>query len=344
MDMPYVNNQTVEEAREFIAAYGFDVESEKDLEKLWGYHRKAVTYIQTDLLHNGESIPQALVDQEEIGDICNILIYASTKGHQYQGWACGILKVMHAFAHLDKDLFSFYAKEIQDQILKPIQSQIHDDAVMGTTLGSLMGEGSIHLNRFEVKPFKTTNSSITKLLAKPELVTFSLTDKLGVRFVTKHLIDVFRVLRYLMEKNIVCFPHNISDQSNNTLYPLNLFFEVVESLPRDHELGCEELDKLLYERLEKAAERAEFREKTNIFTSNDYRFIKFITRRLIRVENPDLSFFYPYEVQIVDYETYLKNMSGEASHDKYKERQVRRARARILGFKSGTTEENTLHS
>jgi uncharacterized protein (TIGR04562 family) len=218
--------------------------------------------------------------------------------------------------------------------LKPIQSQILEDPVIGTTLGSPMGEDSIFLKKFEIKQFKTTSSSVTKLLAKPELVAFSLTDKIGVRFVTKHLVDVFRVLRYLMEKNIVCFAHNIPEQTNNTLYPLNLFMEVVESVPQSKKMSADDWDRLLTDKLQKERARAQFMEKYNSFTSRDYRFMKFITRRLVKLQNPDFSFFYPFEVQIVDYQTYLNNLSGLASHEKYKERQVKKARLRALGLET----------
>lgn len=339
LDVPHLNIQTEEQGREFALAYGFDMEKPEDQNKLWTYHRKAVTYIQTELLKSDEGIPEALMSQDALKDLTVLLIYASTKGHHLQPFACGILKVMHAFCHLDNDLFTFYSTQIQDQILMPIQNHIHEDPVLGTTLGSPMGEDSISLKKFEVKAFKTTSSSITKLLAKPEIVTFSLMDKVGVRFITKNLVDVFRVLRYMVEKNIVCFPHNIPDQANNTLYPLNLFLEVAESVPRKAKLDSEEWDALLIKKLEQASDRAEFKEKYNTFTSKDYRFVKFITRKLIRFPDLSLSFFYPFEVQIVDYQTHLKNMAGSASHEKYKERQLLRARARILGFQGARLDQ-----
>lgn len=334
LDVPYLNIQTENQAREFALSYGFDLSVESDRVKLWSFHRKAVTYIQSELLTDSEVLPESLAQQETLQDLTGLLIYASTKGHHLQPWACGILKVMHAFCHLDNDLFTYYSGQIQEQILDPIQSQIYNDPVLGTTLGLPGSESSIQLNKFEVKTFKATSSSITKLLAKPELVAFSLMDKVGFRFVTKHLVDVFRVLRYLTEKNSVCFAHNIPDQANNTLYPLNLFLEVMESLPRTESTDPAKLDQILRERLALVGQSAEYNEKFNSFTSRDYRFVKFITRRLVRVKDPEISFFYPFEVQIVDFDTYMNNMAGQASHDKYKERQVRRARARVFGFKS----------
>jgi uncharacterized protein (TIGR04562 family) len=44
----------------------------------------------------------------------------------------------------------------------------------------------------------------------------------------------------------------------------------------------------------------------------------------------DVRFFYPFEVQITDYESHLKNTQGEASHQEYKKSQLRSAMKRIF--------------
>lgn len=344
LDIPHISVQSHEEGKRFLAAYGYDLEKEEDHQRVWAYHRKAVTYIQSELLQEGEVIPTKLSDPNELGEITNLLIMASTRGNELQKWACGVLKVMHTFVHLENDLFAQYSTEIQEQILRPIQSHIHEDSVIGTTLGPALGPNSIMLNKFEIKSFKTTSSSVTKLLAKSELVAFGLLDKLGVRIVTKHLFDVFRVLKYFLEHNIVSFPHNISEQSNNTLYPLKFFLETMESLPREGEYSSDKIDQMLWARLEANKSQAHYHEKFNSFSSPEYKFVKFITRRLIRIqvktnEKPHvLSFFYPYEIQIVDYKTHLANTTGPASHDRYKERQILRARERIIGVKNMNSE------
>ena len=75
--------------------------------------------------------------------------------------------------------------------------------------------------------------------------------------------------------------------------------------------------------------------KPNVFTSRDYKFVKFITRRLIKIDESKLSFFYPFEVQIMDYETYVANTTGDASHELYKERQVHQVRTRVFDLQEG---------
>lgn len=338
LDVPKLNIQSLDEAKAFARAYGFDPDNERDSHRLWAYHRRAVTFIQTELLEEDEQFPEALSDPGQLNDLNYLLIYASTHDQRQvslQRWACATLKVMHVLVHLDNDLFTHHNTAIQDQILKPYQSQIFKDPALGTFLGSPNDPERVALKKFVVKPFKTSKSSITKLLAKPEEVAFSLLDKMGVRFVTKHLFDVFRVMRFLIDHHLVSFPHVISDQSNNTLYPINLFYEVLEGLTKEQDLSSAELDELLDKKIQEAQGRAEFRQKLNTFSSKDYKFIKFITRSLVRVpldDGGEFTFFYPYEIQIVDYDTYLKNLSGTASHEEYKKRQKRRARLRVLGF------------
>lgn len=44
----------------------------------------------------------------------------------------------------------------------------------------------------------------------------------------------------------------------------------------------------------------------------------------------DVRFFYPFEVQITDNESHLKNTQGEASHAEYKKSQLKSAMKRIF--------------
>lgn len=353
LDIGRLNVQTPEQARAFVEAYGYDLASEADKEEIWATHRRAVALIKDQLLEEGESIPEVLYDPAKLTDPSQLLIIASSRrpeDREAQRWACAILRVMHVFVHLRNDLFSAFSDEIQSQILKPLQDAIVSDPVGGSiTLGSPSRLDSsehapssgwdegIRLHKFDIKPFKTTASSVIKLLARPERVALTLLDKLGVRFVTRSVFDSFRVIRFLVERNIVSYPHIIPDQSNNTLYPLNIFLEAMEDLkaspaPDSHE-GVEAT---LATKLKAAADRAEFLQKENQFSATDYKFIKFISRKLISApigqgeRMRQFRFFYPYEIQVMDYETYVRNLSGPMAHDAYKDRQRRRARDRVL--------------
>ena len=284
----------------------------------------------------GETIPEELADPKALKDLRYLLIYASTQDSRPDGlrrWSCAILRVMHVLAHVDNDLFTSYSRQIQEQILRPFHDFVFDDPASGVQLGAQGDIERIPLKKFEIKSFKTSDSSILKLLAKREAIAFGILDKVGVRFITKTVYDVFRVMSFLVEKSIVSFPHVVTGQANNTIYPASMFGEVMNALPKDRTLSAEEIDQLLQQKLANEKSTAEFIEKPNDFSSQNYRFIKFISRRLIRIQECEkaLSFFYPYEVQLMDYETHVQNLSGASAHDEYKNRQRQAARERVLG-------------
>jgi uncharacterized protein (TIGR04562 family) len=348
LDIHRLNIQTHDEARQFCLAYGYDINDSEHREQLWAIHRRAVSLIKEQLLDAGEILPERLIDPAQLTDLSELLIIASSshsEDREMQRWACAILRVMHVYVHLRNDLFSAFRDEIQAQILKPLQEAILQDDLMGSTvLGPSQFDGGVRLHKFEIKPFKTTASSVIKLLARPERVALTLLDKLGVRFVTRNVYDAFRVIRYLIENHLVSFPHIMPDQSNNTLYPVNLFIETMNELKVREQKGetfsTEQVEEVLKGKLALNATRAEYRTRLNEFSDPDYRFIKLINRKLVTVSLGEdetkraFRFFYPFEIQIMDYDTYVRNLSGPMAHDEYKSRQRRRARERVFGPES----------
>ena len=345
LDLSQLEIYTREHARNFAQAYGYDLNDPTQIEDLWATHRRALAMIREQLLDEGEELPPELHDPTKLDDITDLLILASSRDPaqtHLQKWACALLKVMHVYVHLRNDLFSAFRDQIQQQILKPLEAAIIlEDGKTYVNAGD-----KIEIRRFEVKPFKTTASSVIKLLARPERVALTLLDKLGVRFVTRNIFDSFRVVRFLMESHIVSFPHIIPDQSSNTLFPLNLFMESMEELEHSQAgagaISDSVIEDWLKRSLEEHSNRAEFKEKLNQFSGPDHRFIKFINRKLITVpvgnganERP-FRFFYPFEIQIMDEETWQKNLTGPTAHDQYKDRQRRRARERVLGLSHET--------
>lgn len=338
VETPRLSLKSKDEARAYLKAYGYDVDVESDREKLWLIHSRAVTYLRTQLLVDGETLPEELTDPRSLEDISHLLLMASQREagkEELHKSACALLRVMHVISQLHNDLFNYFSLEIQEEIFRPYRQFIEKDSVSGIRLTGGTESDSIPLQKFDIKPFKDSDSAITKLLAKPDEVAFGLLDKIGVRFVTHNLFDVFRVMRFLVLNHVLSPANVIPSQSNNTLYPVNLFLDVVANLPPNAEMEPAQLDQLLADRLTRDMPRARFLEKHNAFTSRDYRFIKFITRQLVRVTHSDtqksFSFFYPYEVQILDYEHYIRSLSGPASHEEYKTRQRERARHRVFG-------------
>ncbi|MES2856823.1 MAG: TIGR04552 family protein [Bdellovibrionota bacterium] len=345
IDTPLLNIHTVEEAKQFIVAYGYDPDSVDDKELLWNIHRRAVALIQEQLLDPGETVLSDVGEPSQLGELSQLLILASSRkeeDREKQRWACAVLRVMHVFVHLRNDLFSAFRDEIQAQLLKPLQDAIVEDDISGSfMMGPNLPGGGIQLHKFEIKPFKATASSAIKLLARRERVALSLLDKLGVRFITRSLFDSFRVVKFLVDQHLISYPHIIPDQSANTLFPINLFLEVMEELKelekRGEPIDNDAVKAALASHLQNSPDQAQYLEKMNEFSGPEYRFLKFINRKLVTVflgdgaERKAFRFFYPYEIQIVDLETFSRNMSGPMAHDAYKDRQRRKARARVLG-------------
>lgn len=343
VDMPSLNFQSIKEADAFLKGYGFDADEKEDLERLWYFHRRALVLIQEKLGFKESEIPESLRDPKLLKDPRNILMFASSKDPQekeLQRWSCALLRCMHIFVHAENDLFSSFSEEIQKQILAPFQSSIYHDGLSGTTFlkaaeGNLLETEPLALKRFEAKPFKTSSSTVIKLLAKPDALAMSVFDKLGVRFVTSSMFDTFRVVRFLVEGNLISFPHIMPDQSSNTLYPVNLFLQAcIELTTKAKFLNEAEIKQFFIDHLEKNKSQADFLRRENSFSGADYRFIKFIARKLIRIEPGQgkkmFSFFYPYEVQILDEESHHRILSGPSEHQAYKERQRAGARKRLF--------------
>jgi uncharacterized protein (TIGR04562 family) len=331
IDLENIHIDSIEEADAFVKTYGYDIEVENDVERLWSLHVRAVAFIRESLLIEDESLPSRVSDRTQLQKVSQLLLIASNKTDEDSWAACAVLRVMHVLAHIENDIFVEYSDTIQDQVLRNFREHIIQDDVQGTILGRYGDVDRIHLKKFEVKPFKATSSSLVKLLSKPQAVAFTLLDKMGIRFVTKNVVDAFRVVRFLAAEHIVSTPNIMPDQGRNNLYPLNLFLETVkEAGPIT---SPEEIDQLLAIKWNEAQHRAEFYQRKNEFSSSEYRSMKFICRHLIRlnVAGRELRFFFPYEIQILDYDTYIKNLGGATAHEAYKKRQLAVVRGRVLG-------------
>ena len=97
------------------------------------------------------------------------------------------------------------------------------------------------------------------------------------------------------------------------------------------------INEWLKKSFEESSTRAEYLGKLNQFSGPDHRFIKFINRKLITVPvgegemKRSFRFFYPFEIQIMDVETWRSTQTGPTAHDQYKDRQRKRARERVFG-------------
>lgn len=281
-------------------------------------------------------------------------------------WAGVILKVMHTILHADKDLRARYYSTVQQQIFDRFYKFIHRDAENRLFMRTETGT-SIPLYDFQTKAKKARDSIIIKLLHKQENVAEELFDRIGVRIITYNKLDALRVIKFL-HKNYVIMINNIKpSRSQNTLVDLPLLRRRVMTLYKEairNNLAEDDFYQKLNALISDTVPYSAHHSEKNRHSSDEYRAIHFTGRQLIKYRNPfmasfnevrkialkdkenplaqamlgldtsaisrDVRFFYPFEVQLTDYESHLKNTQGEASHHEYKRAQLRSAMKRIF--------------
>lgn len=311
-------------------------------------------------------IPSALFMITDITDLFLMATNPQPNQQELKWWAEIILKVMHTILHTDKDLRSNYFNVIQTQIFDRFYRHIvrHEDQSL--YLGNAKSFDEIKLIDFETKSKKTRESTIIKLLHKVENVAEELFDRVGIRFVTESRFDTLRVIRFLLEENVITPHNNKPSRSLNTMIDIQAFKEAHQKIVK-----MAIRNKLSEERFLQAMEReilnctiASKNSERNQFTSKSYQSLQFTCRQLIEYKNPflhdfndlrkmakaqpdseltkkilsldlslvarDIRFFYPYEVQIVDQLAFKENSEGEASHLEYKKQQVKSAMQRLF--------------
>jgi uncharacterized protein (TIGR04562 family) len=369
--------QSADESHRFILSYGFDLEAPIEKAELFGNYHEALNFIRKNFLQpeNPEGlkldIPRKIL---ELTDVRELIVLASGNhpgqnrdgtGQYLRDWACSLLKVMHTIAHIDKDLRASHFSDIQTQIFDRFYKHIHRDNDGNLYLGERNDDPQrVELLAFVTKPKKSRDSTILKLLHKPENVAEDIFDRVGLRFVTKSPLGALQVVKYLKDRMIVMPPNIKPSRSRNTLIDLEDFRVRMTAVMERAEKG-EITEPELVTELEAAAHAPRVN-PDNPHSSEFYRAIQFTCRQLIKLQNPvhstlselkaltksktldedlqrvvdkidlkqlqrEIRFFYPFEVQIVDAKSDEENEKGRSAHSEYKRAQLQTALRRVMG-------------
>jgi uncharacterized protein (TIGR04552 family) len=261
----------------------------------------------------------------------DLLLVASQKGKR-RTQACVVLKVMHVLHHLAGGELATRLAVSADQIF-----QFVEDKVL-RTVEEMKGAGC-QIVEFEWSR-KEQDSLITKLLAKRDNIAAHVYDKLRFRMITRTEEEIVFVLRELLQR-LVPFNYVVPTESQNDIVDLQSFVEHDPYL-RTH---LADLLDLSNEAPDKRSPQA------NEFSGPSYRVVNFVTDLPVRMDkhlglSPDDPLFAETgnvvfvltEFQIVDTRTSQANELGENSHERYKERQVMRVKARLM---HGMQDEDT---
>lgn len=289
----------------------------------------------------------------------------STAAHELRmAWACALLRVMHTMAHAANYFQTSFYHEIRERILSRFVEQVRSRADGTQFLHSHSFD--VPLVRFEVKETKPLRSVALKLLQKLENVAYDLFDHIGVRIIVQRPVDALFAVRALREHHTIMYPNIKPTRSRNTLIDLEAYDAHVRQCLLRFQRG--ELDEAGtaaaihgFDLKPDGSDQVDW----NPYSSEKYRSIQFTCRQMIRFANPlftrmteaqavarrhlagealqemlaslslqsvdpEIQFFFPYEVQVMDIASYQHATEGRASYGEYKERQIRSARRRVM--------------
>ncbi|MEN9810751.1 MAG: hypothetical protein RLZZ488_2318 [Pseudomonadota bacterium] len=358
-----------ERASEFLRHCGFDLsrfEHRKQVEQFFG---EAIFFIRHILLSADERdkypVPSDLL---HLDDPRRLMVFASQRmprRRYLRLWSCSILKVMNAISHLEYNGKLRELDAAREQIFGRIRSVVTHNPSAGWSARSHSVE--LSLETLEWKEAKTRHSVLLKLLHKPEAMAEEVFDYLGVRFVVSDAQDIARLLRILIETDIIV-PHQVLNlRTRNSLLnlqsaqrQLDLAFDLLQNgttSPEEFTAMCERVN------WSYPLEQLISGTKQNMHSSSRYKSIQLTVRHLVRTPNPaflvlsslagqlrharglepeddpllmglipeENARFFPLEIQIFDRNSFQIAQFGPASHEHYKSNQLQTVRKRVLG-------------
>jgi len=350
-----------EEAIHFSREYGLDLDEATDQDRIRRVHREAITFVEEFFLEEDQHrlIPDEVRHPENVLDL---LVFSSNylnKANDVQMWACAVLKVMHSIFHIDGDFKLRYFDNIRNQIFESL-----DQIIFSSGSHHYLCDDKIKIPLFfyEKKRNKGRKSIILKLLQKPTYVASDIYDHLGIRMVFETKMECLFALKVLRRNHLISVTNIKPFRSRNNLLDLKstkrLFnhYRALLDGARDYPLNVlKRMDRELdLDFVSRAREN-------NPHSDELFQTIQVTARKMIRVPNQsyqslqelirhlreeniplpaelvqrdeldrETAFYFDYEIQLLDKESYLRTMYGPASHKAYKTRQVETARKRVL--------------
>jgi len=311
IDWHRLNLESEDEARTLLSAHEFRPDEPQDRARLETIRNEAVSFLRRQF---DFPIPKP-VERTSVEDL---LLMASGKGHR-QLCACAILKAMHIIHHLDGRELLFCLPMSDQDVFHLVEEKVY------RVIGGMLSAG------FPIVEFvggrKNKDSLYTKLLSKSDASASQIYDKVRFRIVTRTKSDILPVLLFLTEQ---LFPFSLvlGGESINTIFHFRKYCSEdahLRSMIKDFQTGVDDA----------------FTPTDNQFSDESYRVIHFVVDLPIRLPDETMELAPPSawalgpivfvlcEFQIVDQGTEQSNEQGEASHEKYKERQRHAVKRRL---------------
>ncbi|MES2128310.1 MAG: TIGR04552 family protein [Pseudomonadota bacterium] len=342
IDLDALALRNLTDARQFAREYGYDLDQASARATVHNAHREAVEFIANTFLEPGQAhlIPLEVAAPD---DPLNLLIYASQRcdsSARLRMWSCAVLKVMHGIFYIDNNLKLRHFNTIREQVFASLDEVIGHN---GEHYYLTDGEVCLPLLHYERKNNKGRNSILLKLLQKAAYLAADIYDHLGVRMIFATRFECLLALRTMQHAHLLSVTNIDAQRTRNTLLDLEaakrVFTKYRAALDHSPAYPAELLARMDEElmALSQAQTRAD-----NPHSGEGFNSIQVTVRKMIRLPaeklvnadlaaGEDIGFFFEYEIQLMDQASHERSLSGPASHDAYKRRQVDTARLRVFG-------------
>lgn len=340
IDLSALALRNLDDAREFVREYGFDLDQAAAPGIIAHAHQEAVAFIRDTFLapQQAHLIPPEVAEPD---DPLQLLVYASLRGchaDQLRLWSCAVLKVMHGIFYIDNNLKLRYFNTIREQVFASLDEVIHQD---GEHYFLSDGEVCLPLLHFDRKQNKTRERILLKLLHKAAYLAADIFDHLGVRLVFNTRFECLLALRTLQRTHLLSVTNVDSQRTRNTLLDLDAAKQIFIKYRALLERSDDYPEALLRQMDEELATLAAPQQRSdNQHSGEGYSSLQVTVRKMIHLP-PDaaagcqqdyaVGFFFEYEIQLMDRASHSRSLEGPASHEAYKKRQVETARLRVLG-------------
>jgi uncharacterized protein (TIGR04552 family) len=310
-----LNFKSEAEAQSLLRVLAVELENPADIEHLARLRDIGRAYLESE--HN-----YRLPDEVAQASAVDLFMYASAqKGRRRDRFfACLLLKVMHIVHHIR-------ARELRVRL--PLSQSELGQMIMSRVTVFV---DELHADGFPLVEFaggeKSEGSLITKLLVKKEHHAATIHDRVRFRFVVEKSSDIVPLL-HRMTASLLPFNYIVPGQSLNQLVN---FTALIESHQAYRDVARDLQLELGYEENSLAT--------VNEFSGPSFHVVSFVADVPLRAPAsmiaPDVVdvtlgpiVFALAEFQIVDDATAKENERGENRHDRYRERQLSRVRARL---------------
>jgi uncharacterized protein (TIGR04552 family) len=312
-----------DEVDRFLRVNELEPTRDGDMLRLEALRAEAVDYLTRNF---GFRIPDDVAERVPARD----LFLVASRRTKRQTYACIVLKVMHIIHHLAGRELLFRLPISDDEVFHLVERKVVRIVEEIRAAGHPIVE-------FEWSR-KPRDSLVTKLLAKRSTLAANVYDKLRFRLVTREPQDLLPMMFELTHR-MIPFNYVVPGESLNDIIP---FRRAVEESATLSPLGAQlQQDIGVEERADEARGHGPAR-SGNEFSGPGYRIINFVADLPVRVDSflsriadPGYTEHGPIvfvltEFQVLDLRTAHDNEIGENSHEKYKERQHARVKARLL--------------